>query len=64
MKCKFELHYNKTQQTKNGDPFGIKKQSYPNPERLSDNGILDTYIEILWINTDTNKTDKGSPDNK
>ena len=48
MKCKFEF-YHKPQKTRNRDPFRIKKQTYPNPERLSDNGTLDTFLHRIRL---------------
>ena len=59
MKCKFEF-YHEPQQTKNRDPFEIRKQHPYNPERLTDNGTLDTFlhrIRLEIMNTSTNKSD-------
>ena len=48
MKCKFELYY-KPQHTKNRDPFEIRKRYLCNPERLTDNGILDTFLHRVRL---------------
>ena len=48
MKCKLEL-YHKPQQTKTKDPFETSKQVSYNPDRLSDNGILDTFLHRIRL---------------
>ena len=48
MKCKFEF-YHKPQQTKNRDPFEIRKPHSFNPERLTDNGTLDTFLHRVRL---------------
>ena len=48
MKCKFQL-YHKPQQTKNRDPFEIRKQYPCNPERLTDNGALDAFLHRVRL---------------
>ena len=48
MKCKFEF-YHKPQRTKNRDPFEIRKRYPCNPERLTDNGTLDTFLHRVRL---------------
>ena len=48
VKCKFEF-YHKPQRTKHKDPFEIKKQTIHNPDRLSDNGTLDTFLHRVRL---------------
>ena len=48
MKCKFEF-YHKPQRTKNRDPFEIRKPHPYNPERLTDNGTLDTFLHRVRL---------------
>ena len=63
MKCKYEF-YHKPQQTRNRDPFRIKKQTYPNPERLSDNGTLDTFLHTIRLEiVNENKHKQSKTDN-
>ena len=63
MKCKYEF-YHKPQQTRNRDPFRIKKQTYPNPERLSDNGTLDTFLHRIRLEiVNENKHKQSKTDN-
>ena len=49
MKCKFEFYHKPQKTTKSRDPFEIKKQTYLNPERLSDNGTLDTFLHRIRL---------------
>ena len=56
MKYKFEF-YHKPQRTKNRDPFEIRKPHPFNPERLTDNGTLDTFLHSVRLEImNTNKT--------
>ena len=50
MKCKYEFHH-KPHQSKTKDPFGTtcKKRSRPNPDRLTDNGTLDTFFHRVRL---------------
>ena len=48
------------------DPFSIRQNRYPNPERLSDNGTLDTFlhrIRIVMLNPDMHKQKLINKDN-
>ena len=61
MKCKFEF-YHKPKKIRTKDPFE-KKKPYPyNPERLTDNGTLDTFlhrIRLEIINEHKHKQNKS-----
>ena len=48
MEYRFEL-YHKSQQTKNRDPFETRKRYPCNPERLTDNGALDTFLHRVRL---------------
>ena len=48
MKCKFEFHH-KPQQTKHKDLFAIRKLHPYNPERLTDNRTLDTFLHRVRL---------------
>ena len=64
MKCKFELHHKpqKPRKSKNRDPFTTKRPYPVNPERLTDNGMLDTFlhrIRLEIINEHKHKQNKS-----
>ena len=43
------------------DPFSIRQNRKPNPERLSDNGTIDTFLHRIrteMLNTDKHKQSK------
>ena len=47
--------------TESKDPFAPKRNHTYNPERLSDNGTLDTFlhtVRVEMLNTDKHKQDK------
>ena len=48
IKCKFEL-YHKPQRIKNRDSFKIRKRYPYNPERLTDNRTLDTFLHRVRL---------------
>lgn len=67
MKCKFEL-YDRPRKTKTGDPFEMKKTHPYNPDRITDNGTLDTFLHRIRLEIvnehkhKQNRTDKnGKP---
>ena len=50
MKLKFERKLKKTKiPPKIRDPFQPKLKCTPNPERLTDNGTLDTYLHRIRL---------------
>ena len=55
MKCKFEL-YHKPRKTKTRDSFEISKPRPYNPDRITDNGTLDTFLHRVRLEIiNTNK---------
>jgi hypothetical protein len=64
LKTVYELHFtNKPQKicAEPKDPFKPKRNYTPNPDRLSDNGTLDTFlhrVRLEMLNTDQYKQNK------
>ena len=48
IKCKFEL-YDKPRKTKPRDPFETRKPHPHNPDRITDNGRLDTFLDRIRL---------------
>ena len=49
MKSKFEMKMKNKPPTKSRDPFKPKRSYKPNPERLTDNGTLDTFLHRIRL---------------